>query len=142
MTQRPVWLWLLIGLCAARLVWQGWQWYPRVSPSAAPGRGARTLRTPPPSYAECQQPAPVAAAPPRAVRPWRAVKSWRGRKKRIDTAGHTCGNPGWVYYGVTNAQVYAWVGYGGHGKTDHSQDLRCQAGPPKVTERRPTGCIT
>ncbi len=44
MTQRLLWLWLFIGLCAVHLVWQWWQWHPRVSPSVVRVRGARVLR--------------------------------------------------------------------------------------------------
>jgi len=72
------------------------------------------------------------------VRPWSEVKSRRGRKREIDTEGHAGWNQTCVYYGITDAQVHALTGYGGHGRSDRIQDLWCAACQTKATERRGT----
>ena len=63
------------------------------------------------------------------VKPYSQLKSPRGplREKRAATAGYACPNPDCLYYGVTDDQVHALVGYGGHGRREYIRDLKCQA---------------
>jgi IS1 family transposase/transposase-like protein len=63
------------------------------------------------------------------------MKSPRGRRKRIATAGYACPNPDCLYYGVTEDQIHALVGYGGHGRREYIQDLKCQACHTKFSVR-------
>jgi hypothetical protein len=63
----------------------------------------------------------------REIRPWSQVKSSRGRKKRIDTRGYVCPDPSRAYFGITDPDRHALVGYGKRGKSHDIQTLRCQA---------------
>jgi len=60
-------------------------------------------------------------------KPYAQVKNPRGRKKRIPTAGYACPNPDCLYYTITDDCVHALIGYGGHGRQEYIQDLKCQA---------------
>src|SRR6266851_937665 len=67
---------------------------------------------------------PPASTP---LKPYSQVKSPRSRKKRIVTAGYACPNPDCLYYGITDDQIHALVGCGGHGSQEYIRDLKCQA---------------
>ncbi len=75
---------------------------------------------------------PPASTPPK---PYSQVKSVRGRKKRIVTAGYACPNSGCLYYGITDDQIHALVGYGGHGRHEYIRDIKCQACQTKFSVR-------
>ena len=72
------------------------------------------------------------------MRPWREVKSRRGRKKEVDTEGYACPTETCDYAGITDSEVHALVGYGGHGKQEWIQDLYCEACDTKFSARRGT----
>jgi IS1 family transposase len=69
------------------------------------------------------------------LKPYSQTKSSRGRKKRIATAGYACPNSGCLYYGITNDQIHALVGYAGHGRQEYIRDLKCQACQTKFSVR-------
>jgi hypothetical protein len=56
--------------------------------------------------------------------------------KSIDTAGFACPNPDCPYFGITDPNGHALVGYGGHGQRIFIQDFRGQACGRTVTSRR------
>ncbi len=120
------------------LLWVRWRWLPPATHRVDPKPSPRPLR--PRSPDECPREACRAIQPslPRAstpLKPYSLVKSPRGRKKRIATAGFACPNPNCLYYGVTDEHIHALVGYGGHGRQEHIQDLKCQAGQTKFSVR-------
>ena len=53
--------------------------------------------------------------------PWSQRKSTRGRKKTVDTHGFACPQPGCEYFGITDADIHALVGYGW---IDQAQTIR------------------
>jgi transposase-like protein len=69
--------------------------------------------------------------------PYARVKDPRGplREKRIATAGSACPNPDCLYYGITDDQIHAVVGCGGHGSQEYIQALKCQACGTKFSVR-------
>jgi IS1 family transposase/transposase-like protein len=71
----------------------------------------------------------------RPLQPYSQVKSHRGRKKRIATAGYACPNLDCPYFGITDDQTHALVGYGGHGCHEYIRDLKCQACQTKFSVR-------
>jgi len=79
------------------------------------------------------QPSPPPASTP--LKPYSLVKDPRGRKKRIVTAGYACPNPDCLYHGITDDQIHALVGCGGHGSQEYIQDLKCQACGTKFSVR-------
>jgi hypothetical protein len=120
----------------------------RGCPLAAPSAPARLLRRcrrlhprTPDACPLCRllrdRPAPASRFPP--VPPWREGRGRRGAPRRSPTQGYACRNPRCRYYAITEAQVHALVGDGHQGKTDRSQQLRCQACGTKVSVRWGTG---
>jgi hypothetical protein len=69
---------------------------------------------------------------------WRQRKGRGGRKKRIATQGYACPNPKCEYYGITDEQIHALMGYGSHGKKEGIQDFYCQSCHRKFSARRNT----
>lgn len=134
---------ILVGLIVlVGLVWLAWFW--RWSSSApvlekAKEKVERSLRirTPEdcPACSRAEAKSSGSTGQRREVRPWSEVKSRRGAPKRVKTEGYACPNRECEYYGITDEAVHALVGYGGHGRTERIQDLRCQACRTKVTER-------
>ena len=50
---------------------------------------------------------------PNSVIPWSSQrKSSRGRKETVDTDGFACPQPDCDYFGITDADIHALVGYG------------------------------
>ena len=139
MTPKSVYLFIYIVLCVAWLIWK-WRAMRSHAHAVVPKPRERQKLRPrtPKSCADCQHEPILAVPEQRQVTPWRELKSRRGRKKQIDTEGYACWNEQCAYYGVTDAQVHALVGYGHHGKGDRIQDLFCQACHTKVSERRGT----
>jgi hypothetical protein len=64
---------------------------------------------------------------PNSVVPWSECKSTRGRKKTIDTKGFACPQPDCHYFGITDADIHALVGYGWIDQAQTIRKLRCQA---------------
>lgn len=126
MTTREVCVLIYIVVC---VIWVIWKWREQCGEAqpvvTAPRERPKLRPRTPKSCAECQDEGGLEIELLRDVRPWNAVRSRRGRKKRIDTEGHACWNPGCDYYGITDARVHALVGYGHHGKKDRIQDLFC-----------------
>ena len=69
------------------------------------------------------------------LKPYSKVKDPRGRKKKIATAGYACHNPDCLYYSITDDQIHALVGCGGHGCQEYIQNLKCQACRSKFSVR-------
>jgi hypothetical protein len=59
-------------------------------------------------------------------------------KKRVSTAGYFCPNQSCEYYGFTEEDIQALVGYGAHGRHEEIRDFKCQACGKKFTARRNT----
>ena len=81
--------------------------------------------------------APAAASPASGL-PYAQLKSRRDRPKSIDTAGFACPHPDCPYFGITDPNGHALVGYGGHGQRTFIQDICGQACGRTVTSRRHT----
>jgi IS1 family transposase/transposase-like protein len=107
---------------------------PRTRPNAQPTPHPLKARTPDDCPA-CRAAHP--GRPPASIlpKPYSQVKGPRGRRKRIATAGHACPNPNCPYFGITDDQIHALVGYGGHGRQEYIQDLKCQACQTKFSVR-------
>ena len=73
-----------------------------------------------------------------AVESYRESKSRRGRKKTIQTEGYACPYPDCQYFGVTEAQRHALVGFGKLGENKDIQRLRCQACGRTFSSRKGT----
>ena len=57
---------------------------------------------------------------------------------KIQTKGYFCPNKSCEYYGITEEEIHALVGYGVHGTNEVIQDFKCQACGKKFTVRRNT----
>src|SRR5579859_2538125 len=136
---RPAgWALALLVVIGFILLRVGWRWpapaAPRTRSNAQPTPRALKPRTPDdcPARLAAHPGLPLASILPK---PYSQVKSPRGRRKRIATAGYACPNPDCLYFGVTDDQVHALVGYGGHGRQEYIQDLKCQACQTKFSIR-------
>jgi len=69
---------------------------------------------------------------------WQLRKGRGGRKKEIPTEGYFCPNKSCEYYGITEEEIHALVGYGVHGAKEVIQDFKCQACKKKFTARKNT----
>jgi hypothetical protein len=69
---------------------------------------------------------------------WGLRKGCGGPKKKIPTTGFFCPNRDCEYYGITDENIHALVGYGNHGKQELIQILICQACRKKYSVRRNT----
>ena len=83
----------------------------------------------------CRAAQPIRSPASTTPKPYSQVKSPRGHKKRLPTIGFGCPNPDCLYYGITDDQVHALVGYDGHGRHEYIQDLKCQARQTKFSVR-------
>ncbi len=125
---------LLVGLIILFL------WVKRQRPSSATPHASRKStpralkpRTPDDCpVCRVAQPSRSTTTPPK---PYSKVKSSRGRKKRIVTVGYACPNSDCLYFGITDDQVHALVGCGGHGCHEYIRDLKCQACGTKFSVR-------
>jgi hypothetical protein len=63
------------------------------------------------------------------LKPYSQVQDLSGplREKPTATAGYACPNSDCLYYGITDDQIHALVGCGGHSRQQSIQDLKCQA---------------
>jgi len=75
---------------------------------------------------------------PNSVVPWSTRKRKSGRKKRIDTGGYGCPHPGCDYFGITDPDIHALVGYGWIDQARTIRRLRCQACRKTFTVRKGT----
>ena len=73
-----------------------------------------------------------------AVEPYQESKSRRGRKKTIQTEGYACPYSECKYFGVTEAERHALVGFGKLGENKDIQRLRCQACGGTFSSRKGT----
>ena len=125
------WVFALLVVIVFILMWVKWHRphpaAPRARPNAQPTPHPLKPRTPAdcPACRITPRPGLAPASPP--PKPYSQVKSPRGRRKRIATAGFACPNPECRYFGITDDQIHALVGYGGHGRQEYIRDLKCQA---------------
>jgi len=114
-----------------------WRWPPPATHQVHPKPSPRLLkpRTPDDCPACRVTPQPGRPPAPSTPKPYSQVKSPRGRRKRIATAGFACPNPDCPYCGITDDQIHALVGYGGHGCQEYIRDLKCQACHAKFSIR-------
>ncbi len=126
---------VVIGFILLRV---SWRWPSRAAPHARPNAKPTPRPLKPRTPDDC--PACRAAQPglqpaSTSLTPYSQTKSPRGRRKRIATAGYACPNPDCRYYSITDDQIHALVGYGGHGQQEYIQDLKCQACQTKFSVR-------
>jgi len=69
---------------------------------------------------------------------WAQRKGRGGPKKRLSTQGFFYPNRACEYYGISDENIHALVGYGSHGKHEMIQDLKYQACQKKFTSRKHT----
>jgi transposase-like protein len=135
---RPVgWALTLLVLIVFILLWAKCRSPRSVSHQGHPKPIPRPLkpRTPddcPACHITTQSHLPPAST---SLKPYSQLKSPRGRKKRVATAGFACPNSVCLYYGITDDHIHALVGYGGHGRQEYIQDLKCQACQTKFSVR-------
>jgi IS1 family transposase/transposase-like protein len=136
MARSVGWVLTLLVVIVLILMWVKRPWPSTATPQAHPKPTPRPLkpRTPDdcPACRAAQPSLPPASTP---LKPYSQVKGPRGRKKRIGTAGYACPNSNCTYYGITDERVHALVGYGGHGRQEYIQDLKCQACQTKFSVR-------
>ncbi len=130
------WVFTLLVVIGFILLLVTWRWLPSATRRVHPKPSPRPLkpRTPDdcPACRATQPGQPPASTP---LKPYSQVKSPRGRKKRIVTAGYACPNLDCLYYGITDDQIHALVGCGGHGSQEYIRDLKCQACQTKFSVR-------
>jgi IS1 family transposase/transposase-like protein len=135
---RPAALWLVLILAVlvlGVLLAFGCRVRPRTPPRA--GWLRRWRPRSPDDCPLCRQegpPSPACALPIRP-RPWREGRSGRGAPRRIATEGYACRRSGCLYYGITDARVHALIAAGRQGRSDCTQQFRCQACGAKVSAR-------
>jgi hypothetical protein len=119
MAKPEGWALTLLVVTVLILWWVKWRWpspaVPRAHPNTKPTPRPLKSRTPD----DCAREACRAAQPglpPASITltPYAQVKGPRGplREKRIATAGFACPHPECLYYGITDDQIPALVGYG------------------------------
>ncbi len=132
------WVLTLLVVFVFILLWVKWCSPLSTSQHGLPKPAPRPLqpRTPDdcPACRAAQPRLPPASTP---LKPYSHVKDPRGplREKRIATAGYACPNSDCLYYGITDDQIHALVGYGGLGRQAYIQDLKCQACQTKFSVR-------
>ncbi len=131
------WLLTLLVIIGFILLSVKWRWFPSATHRVHPKPSPRPLkpRTPDDCPACRVTPQPHFLPASTQLKPYSQVKSLRGRKKRIATAGYACPNSDCLYYGITDEQIHALVGYGGHGRQEYIRDLKCQACQTKFSVR-------
>ena len=129
---------VVIGVILLRVRWR-WPFpvAPRARPNDKPTPRPLKPRTPDDCPA-CRAAQPGLTPISTALTPYSQIKSPRGRRKRVATAGYACPNSDCPYFGITDGQIHALVGYGGHGRQGYIQDLKCQACRTKFSVRHGT----
>jgi len=124
------WLLILLVVIGFILLRVRWRWptpaAPRAHPNVKPTPRPLKPRAPDDCPA-CRAAQPGLSPASTSLKPYSQIKSPRGRRKQIVTAGYACPNPDCVYFGITDGQIHALVGYGGHGSQEFIRDLKCQA---------------
>lgn len=139
MTGSEAWKFVFLIVMIAGLAWIVLHKPASVQDQVRPKPSPRPLK--PRTLEDCPLCRAAHAEPPQRrtlPQPYRQTKSPRGSKKRILTAGYACPNPHCLYFGITDDQIHALVGYGYHGRQQRIQDLRCQACRTKFSVRSGT----
>jgi IS1 family transposase/transposase-like protein len=138
MARPECWALTLLAVIVCILTWLKWHWSspaaPRADANAKPTPRPLRPRTPDDCRA-CRAAQQVRSPASTLPKPYSQVKSPRGRRKRIVTAGYACPNADCPYYGITDDQIHALVGCGGHGRQEYIRDLKCQACRTKFSVR-------
>ena len=122
------WTLTLLVVFVFILLWVQWSWRLPTSPRVRPKPTQRPLKPrTPDDCSDCRAARPNRPPSVTSPIPYACLKDPRGRKKRIATAGYACPNPDCRYYGITDDQIHALVGCGGHGRQEYIRDLKCQA---------------
>ena len=109
-------------------------------------REAKQLRKPrvmkPKSERDCpfcvKEKGKLGSPKPEIPTAWSLRKGCGGPIKKISTQGYFCPNITCEYYGITDENIHALVGYGSHGKQEPIRDFKCQACRKKFTSRKNT----
>jgi len=138
MAESDGWVLTLLVIIGFILLWAKWRRSPSASQQVHPKPSPRPLkpRTPDDCPA-CRAARPSRPPASKPLQPYSQVKSPRGplREKQIATAGYACPNANCRYYGITDEQIHALVGCGGHGRQEYIRDLKCQACQTKFSVR-------
>ena len=131
------WVLTLLVVIGFILLWGKWRWLPSATQRVYPKSSPRPLKPRTPDDCPACRAASQPGRPPAStlLKPYSQVKGPRGRKKRIATAGYACPNSNCRYYGITDEQIHALVGCGGHGRQEYIRDLKCQACQTKFSVR-------
>ena len=134
---------VVIAVLACTLAWMVWKHHHlrlrKLWEKVKAGRSRHWRAKSPHDCPACQADVRLAAhRVTREVVPWSEVKNTRGRKKRIETRGFACPDPDYDYFGSTDPEVHALVGYGKRGKYRDIQTLKCQACECVFSARRNT----
>jgi hypothetical protein len=111
------WVPTLLVVIVLILLWVKWRWPSPAAPRAHPNAKAtaRPLKSrTPDDCPACRAAQPGLTPASIALKPYSQIKSPRGRSKRVATAGYACPNSDCLYFGITDGQIHALVGYGGH----------------------------
>jgi len=129
MARSERWVFTLLVVIGFILLWVKWRWLPSATHRVHPKPSPRPLKPrTPDDCPECRiTPQPHLLPASTTLKPYSQIKSPRGRRKRIATAGFACPNSDCLYYGITDEQIHALVGCGGHGRQEYIRDLKCQA---------------
>jgi len=131
MTRFAGWALALLVVIGFILLRVRWRWPSPAAPHARPNAKPtpRPLKPRTPDDCPACRAAQPGLPPPAStsLKPYSQAKSPRGRRKRIVTAGYACPNPDCRYYSITDDQIHALVGYGGHGRHEYIRDLKCPA---------------
>jgi IS1 family transposase len=136
MARPDGWALMLLVVIVLILMWVRRRWPSAAAPRTHPKPTSRPLkpRSPDdcPACRAAQPSLPPASTP---LKPYSQVKDPRGRKKSSVTAGYACPNPDCLYFGISDDQIHALVGCGGHGSHEYIRDLKCRACQTKFSVR-------
>jgi hypothetical protein len=127
------WIILILGIALVRAWWKPYRrqierWWQRTKDHLPRQWHPKNPKDCPVCQAE--QVAAVRITEPildlQAIEPYQESTSRRGRKKTILTEGHACPYPDCKYFGVTESERHALVGFGKLGENKDVQRLRCQ----------------
>lgn len=130
------WTLTLLVVMAFIVLWVKWRRPFPVTPQAHSKPTPRPLKPrTPDNCSACRAAQPIHSPAASLPITYSQVKDPRGRKKRVVTAGYSCPNPDCLYYGITDDQIHALVGCGGHGRQEYIRDLKGQACQTKFSVR-------
>ncbi len=136
MARSVDWVLTLLIVIVFTILCVRWRWPAPTTPQSHPKSTPRPLK--PRTTDDCPECRAAQPNRPSASTPFKSysqVKDPRGRKKRIVTAGFACPNPDCPYSGITDDQIHALAGCGGHGRHEYIQDLKGQACQTKFSVR-------